>query len=89
MRLALWFALLLGGNLALVAGLFLTRLSWRADVEPFGRGSPLLQILFHPERFATPQWLRTIRRLNLLGGVLLCAAVGVLAYDIASVVRRG
>ena len=85
MRVVLWFALLLCGNLLLVAGLFLTRLTWRPDVEPFGRGSPILQIMIHAERFATPERLRAIRLLNLSGGVLLCAAVGVLVYEIVSV----
>ena len=85
MKVVLWFMLLLGGNLLLVAGLFLTRLTWRPDVEPFGRGGPILQIMIHTERFATSKRLRAIRLLNLSGGVLLCAAVGVLVYDIVSV----
>lgn len=89
MRVVLWLALLLCGNLLLVAGLFLTRLTWRPDVAPFGRGSPILQIMLHAERFATPERLRAIRLLNLSGGVLLGAAVGVLAYEIVSVILRG
>jgi hypothetical protein len=89
MRMLLWLALLLGGNLLLVAGLFLTRLTWRPEVEPFGRGSPILQIMIHPERFVMQERLREIRLLNLFGGVLLCGAVGVLAYDIISVMLRG
>ena len=87
MRAALWLALLLAGNLLLVAGLFLTRLTWRLDVEPFRRGSPILQIMIHPERFATPSRLREIRLLNLLGVVLLGASVGILVYDIFSGIR--
>ena len=87
MRVVLWLALLLAGNLLLVAGLFLTRLTWRLDVEPFRRGSPILQIMIHPERFATPDRLREIRLLNLFGGVLLGASVGILAYDIFSGMR--
>lgn len=87
MTMGLWLAMLLGGNLLLVAGLFLTRLNWRPDVEPFGRGSPILQILIHPERFATPSRLRMIRMLNLLGSVLLFGAVAVLAYELFFVVR--
>lgn len=87
MRIILWLVLLLAGNLLLVAGLFLTRLNWRLDVEPFRRGSPILQIMIHPERFATPDRLREIRLLNLFGAVLLGASVGVLAYDIVSGMR--
>src|SRR5262249_51722471 len=87
MRVVIWLALLLGGNLLLVAGLFLTRLTWRPDVESFGRGSPILQIMTHPERFATQERLREIRLINLLGGALLCGAVVILAYEIVSVMR--
>jgi hypothetical protein len=87
MRAALWLALLLAGNLLLVAGLFLTRLTWRLDVEPFRRGSPILQIMLHPERFATPDRLREIRLLNLFGGALLVASVGILVYDIFLAMR--
>jgi len=87
MRAVLWLALLLAGNFLLVAGLFLTRLTWRLDVEPFHRGSPILQILIHPDKFATPDRLSEIRLLNLFGGVLLGASVGILAYDILSATR--
>jgi len=41
----------------------------------------------HPERFATQERLREIRLMNLLGGALLCGAVGILAYEIVSVMR--
>jgi len=89
MRIVLWFALLLAGNLLLVAGLFLTRLTWRPDVGPFHKGSPILLIMIHPERFATRDRLREIRFLNALGGALLAAAVGILVYDISSVLVPG
>jgi hypothetical protein len=82
MRVVLWFILLLSGNLLLVAGLFLTRLTWRRDIAPFGRRSSILQILIHPERFAGPERLRAIRLLNLFGVVLLCGATSLLVYDI-------
>jgi hypothetical protein len=88
MRIVLWLTLLIAGNLFLVRGLFLTRLTWRRDVEPFRRGSPILQIMIHPERFATPDRLREIRLVNLLGGVLLCAAVVFLGYEIATTTLR-
>jgi hypothetical protein len=77
---ALFLALLFSGILSLLGGLLITRLTWRPDVEPFGRGSPLLQIMMHPERFAAPDRLREIRLLNLLGGILLGGAVAVLVY---------
>ena len=88
MRLILWFLLLLGGNLLLVAGLFLTRQTWRADIKPFGRGSPIFHIMLHPEQFATPDRLREIRLLNLVGGTLLCAAVAFLAFEAFGVMLR-
>ena len=88
MRMALWLTLLIAGNLLLVRGLFLTRLTWRRDVEPFRRGSPIFQIMIHPERFATRDRLREIRLVNLLGGALLCAAVVYLAYEIAATILR-
>ena len=87
MRMVIWLILLLAGNILLVAGLFVTRLTWRHDVEPFGRGSPIFHIMLHPERFATPERLREIRLLNLLGGAMLCLAGGVVMYDIVSVMR--
>ena len=87
MRLILWFVLLLAGNLLLVRGLFLTRLTWRSDVEPFRRGSPILQIMIHPERFATPDRLREIRLINLLGCMLLGAAVAILVFDMFFAIR--
>ena len=71
----IWFVLLMSGNLVLVFGLFLTRLNWRSDVEPFHRGSPILEILIHPERFVTGQRLGQIRFVNLRGSVLCCGAV--------------
>jgi hypothetical protein len=79
--------MLLSGNLLLVAGLFLTRLNWRPDVEPYGRGSPFLEILIHPERFATPGRLRTIRMLNLLGCVLIFGAVALLICELVKVTK--
>jgi hypothetical protein len=82
MTMIFWLAMLLSGNLLLVAGLFFTRLTWRPDVEPFGVGSPIFQILIHPERFATPSRLRMIRVLNLLGIVFLFGAVAVLVYKL-------
>ena len=87
MRVIAWLVLLLAGNLLLLAGLFLTRLTWRPDVEPFGRRSPIFQIMIHPERFATQERLRAIRFMNLLGGALLCGAVGILVYEIILAMR--
>ena len=74
--------LLLGAIFCLVGGLFLTRLTWRSDVKPYGIGSPTIEIALHPERFASTERLFEIRILNGVGALLLCAAVAVVAYDI-------
>ena len=84
MNVALYFLLLVGGILFLVGGLFVTRRTWRTDVEPFGRRSRLFQIALHPENFAKADRLREIRFLNLVGGLLLLAALVVVGHDIIS-----
>jgi len=89
MNLVLFLLLLSGGVLFLVAGLFVTRLTWRTDVEPFGPRSRLFQIALHPARFARAERLREIRFLNLVGGLLLLGAAAVVGHDvIASMAGR-
>jgi hypothetical protein len=88
MNIVLFVLLLLGGILFLVGGLFVTRLTWRADVEPFGRRSRMLQIALHPENYANPDRLRAIRLLNLVGGLLLCGALVIIGYDLSSSLGR-
>jgi hypothetical protein len=83
---SVYLALLFGGVLSLVSGVFLTRMTWRPDVEPFGRSTPMLQVMLHPERFALPRRLHAIRALNLVGGALLLGAVLVVAHEAFSVV---
>jgi hypothetical protein len=80
----LYFLLLLSGILFLVGGLFLTRLTWREDVEPFGRRSRLFQIALRPEDFAKADRLREIRLLNACGGLCLLGALLVVGYDVIS-----
>ena len=84
MNVILYLLLLIGGILFLVGGLFVTRLTWRADVEPFGRRSRLFQIALHPENFAGPDRLREIRFLNVVGGLLLFGALLVAGHDVIS-----
>jgi hypothetical protein len=84
MNLGLYLLLLVGGILFLVGGLFLTRSTWRAGIEPFGRRSRLFQIALHPENFSKPDRLREIRLLNLVGGVFLLGALIVVAHDVIS-----
>jgi hypothetical protein len=84
MNVALYFLLLFGGILFLVGGLFVTRMTWRTDVEPFGRRSRLFQIALHPENFAKVDRLREIRLLNLIGALLLFGALVVVGHDVIS-----
>jgi len=84
MRIGLFLAFLSLGVLCLVAGLFMTRQTWRPDVEPFGRRSRLFQIALHPERFATPQRLRSIRLLNFVGASFILCALVVVGLDVMS-----
>jgi len=84
MNVALYLLLLIGGILFLVGGLFVTRMTWRTDVEPFGRRSRLFQIALHPENYANADHLGKIRFLNLVGGLLLLGALVVVAHDILS-----
>ncbi|MGH8616459.1 MAG: hypothetical protein ACREUW_02120 [Burkholderiales bacterium] len=82
MHLALYLLLLIAGNLFLVGGLFITRQTWRTDVEPFGRRSRYFQIALHPERYARADRLGLIRGLNLAGALLMFGALLVVGYDI-------
>ena len=84
MNVALYLFFLIGGILFLLGGLFVTRSTWRADVEPFGRRSRFFQIALHPENFARPDRLREIRILNLVGGLLLLGALAVVCHDVVS-----
>jgi len=79
---ALFLGLLFTGILALLAGLLTTRLHWRSDIPPYGRRTRFLDVTLHPEAYVADAPLRAIRTLNLTGGLLLAAAVGVAVYDI-------
>jgi hypothetical protein len=80
----LYLVLLIAGILCLVGGLFITRVTWRTDVEPFGRRSPILRIALRPEEFARADRLREIRCLNLLGGLLLLGALASGFHDVVA-----
>lgn len=88
MNAVLYIVFLLAGILFLVGGLFITRMTWRADVEPSGRRSRFLQIALHPEKFAKPDRLREIRILNLSGALLLLGALIVVGHDLLSSFAR-
>jgi len=84
MNVVLYLSLLFGGIAFLLGGLFVTRLTWRSDVEPFGRRSRLFQIALHPENFAKADRLHQIRVLNLVGGLLLVGALVVVGHGVFS-----
>ena len=86
MMAGLFMTLLVCGILCLVCALFVTRQTWRADIEPFNRRSRLFQVALHPERFATSDRLGFIGWLNGVGFVLILCALGVVAYDVATTV---
>ena len=84
--------LILSGTLALVGGMFWTRLNWRADVPSYGRGTRFLDVTLHPERYAKGQAVPVIRTLNCAGGLCVAGALAILAYkalrDLILVIAR-
>ena len=46
------------------------------------------QVMLHPERYVKDAPLRTIRSLNVAGGLLLAGAVGIVANDVLRSVLR-
>jgi hypothetical protein len=79
---AAFLSLLFTGIAALVAGVGLTRLHWRPDTPPYGRRTPSLQVMLHPERYTKDAPLRAIRTLNVAGGLLLAGAACITGYEI-------
>ena len=89
MKLGLYLLFLGLGIACLVGGLFVTRQTWRTDIEPYGRRSRLFQIALHPERFASPERLGAIRLLNLIGAAFVLLAVAVVGFDVYTTVGSG
>jgi hypothetical protein len=81
--LLLYLLLLTGGIFLLLRGLYLTRLTWRSDIEPFSIRTPGFQVMLHPERFAGPERLGEIRAFNTSGAACILGAVVTFSYDIA------
>jgi hypothetical protein len=80
-----FLGLLLSGTLALIAGMFLTRLHWRPDIPPYGRETRFLDVTLHPDRYVKDAPLRAIRSLTLVGALLLAGAAGLVAYEVLRV----
>jgi hypothetical protein len=79
---AAFLALLFSGLLALLAGLMLTRVYWRPDIPPYGRGTRFLGVALHPEEYTKDAPLSIIRWLNFTGACLLAGGIGVLACEL-------
>jgi len=82
---AVFLTLLFLGIAALLTGVVLTRVHWRPDLPPYGRGTRVLHMTFHPQAYVTDAPLRAIRALNLTGASLLAGAVIVVLYEILRV----
>ncbi len=80
-----FLGLLFSGTLALIAGMFLTRLHWRSDIPPYGRQTHFLDVTLHPDQYVKDAPLRTIRSLTLVGAFLLACAAGLVAYEVLRV----
>ena len=77
--LGVWFP----GLLLLIAGVYLTRRYWRADVRPYLNQSRYVRtcdVVLHPGRYAYPRAARAARILNLAGALLLTAGLVAVLY---------
>ena len=83
-----FFTLLLLGLSALLAGVLLTRLHWRADIPPYGLGTRSLDVTLHPEKYVSDAPIGVIRILNLVGALLLASAGVVVTFEILRVIWR-
>jgi hypothetical protein len=77
-----FLVLLFSGVCALIVGMLWTRLNWRPDILPYGRRTRSLDVMLHPERYATQDALRSIRVLTVTGAMCVTGAVVVLAYEL-------
>ena len=77
-----FLGLLLSGTLALIAGMFLTRLHWRPDIPPYDRQTRVLDVTLHPDRYVKDAPLHAIRSLTVGGALLLAGAAGLVAFEV-------
>jgi len=85
---AAFLSLLSLGVAALLTGVMLTRFHWRSDIPPYGRRTRLLNVMLHPEAYATNAPLGAIRGLNIAGALLLGGAAVVVAYELLQTMLR-
>ena len=79
---------LFSGILLLLVSLLLTRIRWRADIAPYGRGTRLLQVTMHPERYTTDAPVRAIRALSFVGIAFLATAAALVIRELFRGLRR-
>ena len=85
MREAAFMTFLALGLILLLFGTFRARMHWRADVEAYGRNTPQLELLIHPDRFVSGSAVGIVKRFYLGGGMCLGLAVGLALYEIVFV----
>ena len=84
---ATFLGLLFSGIAALITGVCLTRVYWRPELPPYGRRTPTVRVLVHPEEYVRGAPLRAIQSLNLVGTLLLAGAIVVVAYELLRAMR--
>ena len=81
-----FLGLLFSGTLALLAGMFLTRLHWRPAIfRPMAGRRAFSDVTLHPDRYVKDAPLRFIRSLTVVGALLLACAAGLVAYEVLRV----
>ena len=82
---AIFLAALFVGLFLLILGNYLTRRSWRSDLQSYSRQPPSVRacdVPLHPERYTDPQTARAARIRNRAGFAFLAAALAALLYGI-------
>jgi len=69
----------LSGDTLLIVSFLVARQHWRPDLPQFSRETRALDVFLHPAKYVLPKALRMIRSLQVLGGLLMVAALLALA----------
>lgn len=85
MREAAFLSFLAIGLALLVSGTFWARKHWRTDAAPYGRKTPQLELLLHPERFVSGSAVGIVKRLYAGGVMCVGLAVVLVVYEIVFV----
>jgi len=71
----------LSGDILLIASFIVARLNWRLDLPPYNLRTRSLDVLLHPSKYVRPKALGITRLLQLLGALLLFAALLALGHQ--------